>query len=142
MAESIEQMQTRVTRFLIVENDAIIRGQLERLVLDGDLGQSVSVGSIREAIQALDHEPVHIVISAWNLPGLATGLALLRMVRGEDRFRHLGFVLLSEPSSDEGSKVRSARAAHVDGYLLKPVDEPALTSLLREVSLKVPDYSD
>ena len=135
-------MQTTPKRFLIVESDPIIREQLERLVSDAELGTSVSVGTIREAVEAMDHEPFQIVISAWNLPGLATGFALLRMVRGEDRFRRMGFILLSEPSEDESSKVRSARASQVDGYLLKPVDVPALTNLLREVAMQVPDIPE
>ncbi len=129
-----------ITRFLILESDPLVREQLERLVEGSGLGQAISVGTIREALDALDYEPVDIVIAAWNLSGQATGLNLLQMIRAEDRFRKLGFVLLSSPSEDEPSKVQAARAAHVDGYLLKPVNEVALTQLLREVGSKVTQF--
>lgn len=129
-------MQTSVVRFLIVECDPVVRIQLEELIRGSGLGESTSVGTIREALEALDQEIFHVIISAWHLSGLASGLAFLKLIRGEDRFKPMRFVLLSEPSGDEPSKVRAARAAQVDGYLLKPIEEPVLAGLLKEITVE------
>lgn len=137
----IMEKQTRLVRFLIVEHDPVIRAQLENLVVNGELGVAVSAGTLREAVDALDHESFDIIVSSWDMPGRANGLSLLKLVRAEDRLRHMGFVLLSSPSEGEPVKVRSARAAHVDGYLLKPIDEKALSNLLVEVVSKIPDLT-
>ena len=135
------EMQTRVVRFLIVENDPAIRAQLENLVLNAKLGTTVSASSIREAVDALENELFDVIVSSWDMPGRANGLSILKLVRAEERFRHVGFVLLSSPSEGEPVKVKSARAAHVDGYLLKPIDEKALSNLLAEVASKIPDLT-
>lgn len=136
------EKQTSTVRFLILEPDSTLRAELRKLVLDARLGEAVTVATLKDAIDILDTQVIDIVISSWDLWGHGTSLSLLKLIRGQERFKHIGFVIISEPSRDEPQKVRAARSAHTDGYLLKPVDTEILKNLLLEIAAKIPGRLD
>lgn len=127
-----ETMQARV---LIVEPELGDRERL-RAIAEGQFGSVRTVVTLKEALAVLDTEPVDIIISAWTLSGPGSGLSLLKLVRGEKRLEKTAFILISTASSEEPEKVRGARAAQVDGYLLKPINDEVLTKLLVEILAK------
>jgi two-component system chemotaxis response regulator CheY len=78
----------------------------------------------------IDEKKYGLVISDWNMPEM-NGLELLRMVRSDERFRRLPFVLSSIDGSLE--RVKIARLNGVSAFLLKPFDETSLRDKLEEV---------
>ena len=73
--------------------------------------------------------PVDIIVSDWNMPN-CSGLELLKLVRGDERFSKLPFLMVTAES--EGRKVTAALAAGVDGYVVKPF---ALSGLMDKLEL-------
>src|SRR3982750_725009 len=65
---------------LIADDDEIVCAHLGELI--GAAGYSVRLAASGvEALRVLDAEPVHIVISDWEMPDM-DGLALCRHIRG------------------------------------------------------------
>lgn len=78
---------------------------------------------------------IGLIISDWNMPN-CSGLDLLKRVRGDQRFKHLPFILLTAEA--EQHQVVSALEAGVSGYLVKPFNPEALKLKLAHAYLKQP----
>jgi two-component system chemotaxis response regulator CheY len=72
---------------------------------------------------------VGLVISDWNMPN-CTGIDLLKRVRGDSRFKHLPFFLVTAES--EKSQILEAVKAAVSGYVVKPFTSDALKAQIEE----------
>lgn len=70
---------------------------------------------------------IGLIISDWHMPE-STGLNFLKMVRNDDRFKDLPFILLTAES--EFSKVKEAIAAGADNCILKPFTSQSLKEKL------------
>ena len=121
---------------LIVEIDPASRAQIESWIREAELGEIFIATEIPHALKALETGKIDCVIGTWELLGAAGGLSLLKLIKLEERFRHIAFVMVSSPSPDEAEKVRAARAAKADGYLLKPLNESAVKTLVEEIRAK------
>jgi two-component system chemotaxis response regulator CheY len=77
----------------------------------------VAVENGTEALNAIAaaRAPFHLIISDWNMPGM-NGLELLRLVR--EAHAHMPFLMLTGHAGQE--LVMAARAARVNGYVVKP----------------------
>jgi two-component system, chemotaxis family, chemotaxis protein CheY len=91
----------------------IIKNQLSEMgfqqVLEAENGQM--------AWQVLESNRIDIIISDWNMPKM-TGLELLKMVRADDRFKDIPFLMVTA-ESDKDSVVQAVKA-NVTNYILKP----------------------
>jgi two-component system chemotaxis response regulator CheY len=85
----------------------------------------VAVENGTEALNAIAaaRVPFHLIISDWNMPGM-NGLELLRLVR-EDH-AHMAFLMLTGHADQD--LVMAARAARVNGYIVKPFSTDQLRS--------------
>jgi two-component system, chemotaxis family, chemotaxis protein CheY len=87
-----------------------------------------------EVINASEGGPFGLVISDWNMPN-CSGLDLLKRVRADGRYKTTPFVLLTAES--EAEQVKSALAAGVDNYIIKPFTPDILRTKLEETHKKV-----
>jgi two-component system chemotaxis response regulator CheY len=71
-----------------------------------------------------------LVICDWNMPEM-NGLDLLKIMRADDRWKRLPFLMTSIDGSME--RVKIARLAGVSAFLLKPFDETKLRAKLEGV---------
>lgn len=69
------------------------------------------------ALAAMDETPYGLVISDWHMKPMS-GIALLRAVRQEPRFRGVRFIMTSVDWSPES--IVQSREAGADGFMLKP----------------------
>lgn len=122
--------------FLIVEIDLASRAQIEGWIRDARLGEVCFAADIASVLKVLETQKIDCIIGSWDLLGLAKGISLLKLIKLEERFERIAFVMISSPSPDEAEKVRSARAARADGYLLKPLNESVMKALLAEIRAK------
>ncbi len=105
--------------FLIVDDNSIaLREVADILKYLGykDLHES---GTASEAWAMLRIKELDCVISAWDMPEM-TGLALLKIVRNDERFDQLPFFLTD--SAFTQVKVVEAGRAGITGLILKPYD--------------------
>jgi two-component system chemotaxis response regulator CheY len=70
-----------------------------------------------EALAALRHRPIHLIISDLNMPKM-DGLQLLAAVKQEPAWAKIGFIMLT--SRGEIELVKQAIALGVNNYLRKP----------------------
>jgi diguanylate cyclase (GGDEF)-like protein len=113
---------------LIADDDDIVGAHLGALI--GAAGYSVRIASSGvEALRVLDAEPVHIVISDWEMPDM-DGLALCRYIRSRPTELYTYVVMLTVRRTHDD--IVAGLTAGADDYVVKGAD-PA--ELLARVSV-------
>ena len=117
-------------KVLIVDDEEDIRGGLAAIVDWAEHGFQVAAEAAngREALEALEREPFHFVITDISMPVLG-GLDLIRTMR--ERRMQQPVVILS--GYNDFDYLKEALKYRVDNYLLKPLDEEELRSTLNQV---------
>jgi len=82
------------------------------------------------AMEVLGQKDFGLVISDWNMEPM-TGIQLLRLVRADDKLKHLPFVMITAESKSEN--VIAAKEAGVSNYIVKPFNAATLRSKLVSV---------
>ncbi|MGK5094061.1 response regulator [Deltaproteobacteria bacterium TL4] len=116
--------------FLVVDDypkmRAIIRNSLRKLgaehISEAENGKT--------ALAKLRSEPVHFVISDWNMPEM-TGLELLKIIRKEIKLSHLPVLLVTAEATTPN--IVEAVKAKVNGYIVKPFTEAVLEEKINEI---------
>lgn len=70
-----------------------------------------------EALRILTRQPVHVIVSDWNMP-VMDGLELLQTVRAHPRLTHLPFIMITAES--DRAQIAQAIDGGVSDILLKP----------------------
>jgi len=92
-----------------------------------------NVEEAMDGTQALEHlrqKNFGLVVSDWNMEPM-TGIQLLREVRGDDKLKHLPFIMITAESKSEN--VIAAKEAGVSNYIVKPFNAETLKSKLVSV---------
>ena len=76
-----------------------------------------------EALRKLRSDTFGLVISDWNMEPM-TGIELLREVRGDEKLKHLPFIMITAESKSEN--VIAAQQAGVSNYIVKPFNAETL----------------
>lgn len=82
------------------------------------------------ALQALVANPVHLVISDFNMPGL-DGLGLLKGLRENRSTQKIGFILVS--GSVDQATVQRGQALGMNNFIKKPFTTPGLKACIQAV---------
>ena len=118
----------RRLKILAVEDDAVSRTVLQAALRK--LGHEVVVADSGQAgWEALQRDPVRVVVSDWTMPGV-DGLELCRRVRRRDDADYVYFILLTARDATAANQNEAADAG-VDDFLSKPLDFPELWMRLR-----------
>ncbi|MEE9318072.1 MAG: response regulator [Rhodospirillales bacterium] len=83
-----------------------------------------------EALGKLRSEKFDFVISDWNMEPM-TGIELLRQVRGDEKLKHLPFIMITAESKSEN--VIAAKEAGVSNYIVKPFNAETLKGKMTSV---------
>ncbi len=83
-----------------------------------------------EALGKLRSEKFDFVISDWNMEPM-TGIELLRQVRGDEKLKHLPFIMITAESKSEN--VIAAKEAGVSNYIVKPFNAETLKGKMASV---------
>jgi two-component system chemotaxis response regulator CheY len=126
------------TRVLIIDDMMTMRkivGKVCRELGFTDITEASDGALGWQAISSAER-PFGIVISDWNMPN-CTGLDLLKRVRGDKRFAHLPFLLVTAES--EKHQIVEALKSGVSSYIVKPFNPETLKEKLQEAHQKVSD---
>ena len=82
------------------------------------------------ALEVLRTKDIGMVISDWNMEPM-TGIQLLREVRGDDKLKHLPFIMITAESKTEN--VIAAKQAGVSNYIVKPFNAETLKGKMASV---------
>lgn len=113
-------------RILIVDDDPGIRMLISRLVVKAG-HDALEASNGVEALRSLDREPVQMVVSDIEMPGL-DGIALTRRIRERQWPHYIYIVLISVMDRDY---VEEILAAGADDFICKPLKASHLRARLR-----------
>ena len=116
-------------KFLIIGCDLELRHRIRSCLEARGHRQIYEADRVRDALDVLNSETVDCIISEWDLP-IANGFSLLKLLRGQERFKDLIYILMSEVDAQHQEKIVRAANQKVDGFLLKPFDLQTLEKLL------------
>lgn len=112
------QVAARPLRVMVVDDDDDARETLQRML--GALGcPSIAAASGAEAWALHGAEPVEVILSDWQMPGMS-GIELCRLVRANDPSTYTYFVFMTG-FTDRKHFLEGMRAG-ADDYLTKPID--------------------
>jgi len=123
------------TRVLIIDDMMTMRkivGKVCRELGFTDITEAADGALGWQAISTAE-KPIGIVISDWNMPN-CTGLDLLKRVRGDKRFNHLPFLLVTAEA--EKHQIVEALQSGVSSYIIKPFNPETLKLKLEEAHQK------
>ena len=83
-----------------------------------------------EALRKLRSDTFGLVISDWNMEPM-TGIELLREVRGDEKLKHLPFIMITAEVKSEN--VIAAQQAGVSNYIVKPFNAETLKGKMASV---------
>ena len=83
-----------------------------------------------EALEKLQTEPVHVLFSDFNMPGM-DGLELLRAIRSDPKFAKMAFIMLTGRTDKE--MVQKAVEMGANNYLGKPFSPIQLKQKIEQV---------
>jgi PleD family two-component response regulator len=118
--------------FLIVDPDSIARAQIRRFLADLGWNRVLEAERTKEALDFLDAKPIYGIIADWDTPA-AGAFALMTLVRGEERFREILFIMTSKPDSETQTKIIKSASLKTDGFLLKPFLASNLDGVLKKI---------
>jgi two-component system cell cycle response regulator len=118
---------------LVVDDDAFMRDVLVD-ALEGEPWRILSAGSAEEALALLAHEPVDVILSDQNMPGLQGTELMAQASRTHPHTVRLILSGVSVPAEREAIE-RACAAGQVDRHLAKPWAAGALREDLRAAFL-------
>ena len=117
-------------RIMVVDDTSVSRA----LVIDaldqmGVRGVAIAKDGVA-ALQALSVQPVHLVISDMNMPGL-DGLGLLKRLRENKATARIGFILVT--GSADKTLIERGRQYNLNNYVTKPFTVTSLRGAIEAV---------
>lgn len=116
---------------LVVDDLEIMRKSVANLLRSQGFRRVDEVSSVPDALDQMEAERGYdLVVSDWNMDPM-TGLDLLNVVRSDQRYAKIAFVLMTADPTE--TKRAAAQAANASGFLVKPFTAATLISEVNRV---------
>jgi two-component system chemotaxis response regulator CheY len=117
-------------RVMVVDDTSVSRGLIvDALDQMGVRGVTIAKDGLA-ALNTLKAQPVHLVISDMNMPGL-DGLALLKGLRENPSTARIGFILVT--GSPDKTLIERGRQYALNNYVTKPFTVTSLRAAIEAV---------
>ncbi|OWU84923.1 chemotaxis protein CheY [Oceanicola sp. 22II-s10i] len=117
-------------RIMVVDDMSTSRGLITQ-ALDAYGIRNVTTASDGDgALKALERNPVHLVISDFNMPGM-DGLQLLHHLRTNTRTKGVGFILITGKA--DKATIDRGRQLGMNNFLMKPFGTADLRTCIEAV---------
>ncbi|MEZ5398045.1 MAG: response regulator [Bryobacteraceae bacterium] len=117
-------------RRALVIDDSIAMRRMVSFTLSASGFDVVEGGNGVEGLQALDENPVDLIVADVNMPEM-DGLTFVRAARSRPAYRFVPILMLTTDSTK--SKVQEGRAAGATGWLVKPFKPERLLDVVSKV---------
>lgn len=124
------------TRLLVIDDMGTMRKIVSKACKDigfTDITEAADGALGWQAITTAT-SPIGLIISDWNMPN-CSGLELLKRVRGDKRYAHLPFLLVTAEA--EQNQIVEAIKAGVSSYIVKPFNPASLKEKIEAVHQKM-----
>jgi two-component system chemotaxis response regulator CheY len=117
-------------RIMVVDDMATSRGLITQALDDIGIKNYVTENDGRRALERLGSNPVHLVLSDYNMPGL-DGLGLLKAVRSQQATQKMGFILVTGRPTPE--IVSEAKKLGLNNMIKKPFTSDSMKKCIESV---------
>jgi two-component system chemotaxis response regulator CheY len=117
-------------RVMIVDDMGVSRGLLVQAIEEMGIWKNQAENDGRAALNKLIADPVHLVLSDYNMPGI-DGLELLRALRKHKATARIGFILVTgNPTPD---LVAKGKALGLNNIIKKPFSTASMKQCIETV---------
>ena len=117
-------------RVMIVDDMGVSRGLLVQAIEEIGIWKNLAENDGQAAFQKLIADPVHLVLSDYNMPGM-DGLQLLQALRQNRSTASIGFILVTgSPTPD---LVTRGKALGLNNIIKKPFSTASLKQCIESV---------
>lgn len=117
-------------RVMIVDDMGVSRGLLVQAIEEIGIWKNLAENDGQAAFQKLIADPVHLVLSDYNMPGM-DGLQLLQALRQNRSTARIGFILVTgSPTPD---LVTRGKALGLNNIIKKPFSTASLKQCIESV---------
>jgi len=117
-------------RVMIVDDMGVSRGLLVQAIEEMGIWKNQAENDGRAALDKLIADPVHLVLSDYNMPGM-DGLELLRALRQHKATARIGFILVTgNPTPD---LVAKGKALGLNNIIKKPFSTASMKQCIETV---------
>ncbi|MBI4655949.1 MAG: response regulator transcription factor [Elusimicrobia bacterium] len=117
-------------RILIIEDDAIIRQTLDKILRPENYELFFSFNASDGLASCLRHKP-DIILLDVNLPD-ANGIDFCRKIKIEEKIRHIPVLIVTGEAVDVERRMEGLEAG-ADDYILKPFDYKELVFRIKRI---------
>lgn len=117
-------------RIMVVDDMATSRGLITQALDDIGVKNYVTENDGRAALGRLSQNPVHLVLSDYNMPGM-DGLGLLKAVRSHQATQKMGFILVTGRPTPE--IVAEAKKLGLNNMIKKPFTAASMKQCIESV---------
>ena len=116
--------------FLIIDPESIERAKISGFLADMGF-EPIEAERLKDALDVINTTNIDGIISDWDTPG-ANGYTLLKLLRSQERFKKIIFIMMSKVDADAQKKILQAGSLKVDGFLLKPFLKETLEAIIKK----------
>lgn len=118
-------------RVMVVDDMSVSRGLLQQALDTIGIKNVSFCNSGDEAHKSIVGNPVHLVISDYNMPGM-DGLALLKCLREHKATQRIGFILVT--GSEDGNLIAKGKEYGLNNFLKKPFTPESMKACIERVT--------
>jgi two-component system, chemotaxis family, chemotaxis protein CheY len=116
---------------LLVDDSSVLRQNLSTSLRGAGFQVTEAVDG-NDALEKIKMQSFHLVIADQNMPRM-DGLTLTRSLRGIANYQSVPVLLLMENAAEATKVNASAKAAGVNGWLVKPIDSAQLLAISKKI---------
>lgn len=121
-------------RIMIVDDMGVSRGLLVQAIEEMGIWKNQAENDAQVALQKLIADPVHLVLSDYNMPGM-DGLQFLQALRQNKSTARIGFILVTgNPTPD---MVAKGKALGLNNIIKKPFSTASMKQCIETVVGKI-----
>lgn len=117
-------------RIMVVDDMATSRGLITQALDDIGIKNYITENEGQAALTRMSSNPVHLVLSDYNMPGL-DGLGLLKAVRSHQALKKMGFILVTGRPTPE--IVSEAKKLGLNNMIKKPFTSASMKQCIESV---------
>ncbi len=117
-------------RIMVVDDMSVSRGLVFNCFEQIGLKNLSYAVDGKQALEMLQKQPVHVVVSDYNMPGM-DGLDLLKEIRSNPRTARIGFILLT--GAADPTVIERGKKLGMNNFMKKPFEPARLKTCLEKV---------
>ncbi len=117
-------------RVMVVDDMSTSRGLIVQALDEIGITHSTTENEGRSALTKLAANPVHLVLSDFNMPNM-NGLELLQALRQNKTTQRIGFILITGKATPE--ILGMGKRLGMNNYIQKPFTTPAMKQCIERV---------